>query len=32
VNNVAVYAGSLNFKVAVLLKFEDGGYRGIFEL
>jgi hypothetical protein len=22
---MAVYAGSLNFKMAVLLKFEDGG-------
>jgi hypothetical protein len=28
---MAVYAGSLNIKMAVLLKFEDGGYRGIFE-
>jgi hypothetical protein len=31
-SNMTVYAGSLNFKMAVLLKFEDGGYRGIFEL
>jgi hypothetical protein len=31
---MAVYVGSLNFKMAVLLKFEDGGkfkYGGILE-